>query len=222
MVNNLTDQAYLKILNKIIDLDYEPGKKISEKNVEKDLGIGRTPVREALLRLKQAGLINVVPQSGTYVSLIELNRVADAIFLRRNLEAAIMQEACHIDFSKIEYDRMLHLIEEQNQALKEDSISIFFNYFDQFHEQFFIKTNHPMIWKWLSDINIYFYRLVVLSLKTDQVNWHQVIDYDKRILEAVMNKNEKEVAEFFDAEITISPAREKALILQYRDYFDLK
>ena len=45
-----------------------PGQKISEKDIKTDIGIVRTPVREAILRLKQEGLINVIPKSGTYIS----------------------------------------------------------------------------------------------------------------------------------------------------------
>ena len=86
MTDNLTRQAYNKILTKIIDLDYMPGQKISEKDIKTDIEIVRTPVREAILRLKQEGLINVIPKSGTYISLIELDRVNDALYLRRNLE----------------------------------------------------------------------------------------------------------------------------------------
>ena len=55
-----------------------PGQKISEKDIKTDIEIVRTPVREAILRLKQEGLINVIPKSGTYISLIELDRVHDA------------------------------------------------------------------------------------------------------------------------------------------------
>lgn len=61
MNNTLTDQAYRQILSRIVDLNYVPGQKISEKNIEEEIGIGRTPVREALLHLKQVGLINVIP-----------------------------------------------------------------------------------------------------------------------------------------------------------------
>ena len=73
--NDLTGQAYDLILKKIIDAEYEPGQKISEKKIEEDLQIGRTPVREALLQLRQESLINVIPQSGTYISKIDLKDV---------------------------------------------------------------------------------------------------------------------------------------------------
>ena len=58
--NNLTSKAYDVILQKIISAEYKPGQKISEKKIEEDVNIGRTPVREALLQLRQEKLINVL------------------------------------------------------------------------------------------------------------------------------------------------------------------
>lgn len=91
--SNLTDQAYDRISQKIIKTIYKPGSKISEKAIESDLKIGRTPIREALLRLKQEQLIEVIPQSGTYISKIDLKSVLDARFVRTSIEQQVMKEA---------------------------------------------------------------------------------------------------------------------------------
>lgn len=222
MTKNLTDQAYNQILTKIIDLDYYPGQKVSEKNVEKDLDIGRTPVREALLRLKEQGLINAVPKSGTYVSLIEMDRVSDALDVRRTLELAIMEEASKTTFSDDEVARMKELLKEERQAMNEKNVSKFFKLYDQYHEFFYLNTKHIMIWNWLQSINIYFYRIVVLCLKSDLATWKQIIEYDANILEAVMQQNTEKVVEYLNHELLLSPERKQDLIDTYSKYFDLK
>jgi len=56
-VNSSQDQAYKQIKNKILFNEYQPGKKLSEKGIETQLSIGRTPVREAIIRLKEEELI---------------------------------------------------------------------------------------------------------------------------------------------------------------------
>ncbi|GAA3635965.1 GntR family transcriptional regulator [Lactobacillus hamsteri] len=221
MTKNLTDQAYKQILTKIIDLDYYPGQKISEKNIEKDLNIGRTPVREALLRLKEQGLINTIPKSGTYVSLIEMDRVSDALNVRRTLELSIMQEASNTTFSDDEVTRMKTLLKEENEAIAEDNVSKFFDLYDEYHKFFYINTKHMMIWNWLQNVNIYFYRIVVLCLRSDQVTWKQIVEYDKKILDAVMMQNSEKVAEYLKQELLLSPERKEGLIDTYSKYFDL-
>ena len=69
---SLQDQSYHTIRRKIVYLDYKPGEKLGVKQLCDDLDMGRTPVREALVRLAQEGLVRTVPQSGTYVSPINL------------------------------------------------------------------------------------------------------------------------------------------------------
>ena len=198
-----------------------PGQKISEKDIKTDIGIGRTPVREAILRLKQEGLINVIPKSGTYISLIELDRVNDALYLRRNLELPVLQEACCCTLSEEEILVSKQLIEKQEQALKCDDFSLFFKYFDQFHQMFYTVTEHPMVWKWLISINIYFYRIIVLNLKKNPDYKIRIVNYDKAILKAIINKVPHEVTDCIESGMIINVEKEHLLIRHYYKYFDL-
>jgi DNA-binding GntR family transcriptional regulator len=71
--NNLSDLAYKHISDKLLNGQLTPGQKISEPALAKQLGISRTPVREAIQRLQNEGLLQQVPSSGTYVA--KTNRV---------------------------------------------------------------------------------------------------------------------------------------------------
>ena len=71
--NNLSDLAYKHISDKLLNGRLTPGQKISESALAKKLGISRTPVREAIQRLQNEGLLRQVPSSGTYVA--QTNRV---------------------------------------------------------------------------------------------------------------------------------------------------
>ena len=83
---SLQDQSYHTIRRKIVYLDYKPGEKLGVKQLCDDLDMGRTPVREALVRLAQEGLVRTVPQSGTYVSPINLTLAESACYIREHLE----------------------------------------------------------------------------------------------------------------------------------------
>ena len=79
-------QAYDRIRRRILYADYVPGDKLMVRDLCADLDMGRTPIRESLARLGQEGLVQIIPQSGTYVNRISLCSVKCARYVRANLE----------------------------------------------------------------------------------------------------------------------------------------
>lgn len=82
----LTDRAYEMIETRIVALDLEPGQVLSESQLVDELGIGRTPVREALQRLAAEGLVVVMPRRGVMVSEINIAKQLQLLELRREVE----------------------------------------------------------------------------------------------------------------------------------------
>lgn len=89
-----TPQIYGVLRDAIIKLDIEVGQSLSENEVASQLGVSRTPVREAFIKLAGTGLIEVLPQRGTFVVEISPCAVRDAQFVREALEVAVVREAC--------------------------------------------------------------------------------------------------------------------------------
>jgi DNA-binding GntR family transcriptional regulator len=83
---SLADQAYLAIRSLIITLDLAPTQVISERELMERLGIGRTPVREALRRLAQEQLVEVFPRRGMFVSGVDVRDLARISEVREALE----------------------------------------------------------------------------------------------------------------------------------------
>lgn len=71
-MESLQDKAYNAIYTKIMNLDLYPGQQVSDKQFEEEIGVSRTPVREAMLRLRRDDMLYSLPQSGTYVTRIDL------------------------------------------------------------------------------------------------------------------------------------------------------
>ncbi|MFN3207436.1 MAG: GntR family transcriptional regulator [Roseovarius sp.] len=82
----LTDRAYEMIETRIVALELEPGEVLSESQLVEELGIGRTPVREALQRLAAEGLVVVMPRRGVMVSEINIAKQLQLLELRREVE----------------------------------------------------------------------------------------------------------------------------------------
>ena len=80
------DYAYRVLKDNIMSLELRPGELLSELDLAQKLQVSRTPIREVLIKLKSEKLIEVKPQTGTYVSLIDWKLIEQAIFMRYNLE----------------------------------------------------------------------------------------------------------------------------------------
>jgi DNA-binding GntR family transcriptional regulator len=82
----LSEQAYLQIRDQIVTLSLPPGSVIDEGRLRKQLGFGRTPIREALRRLAQEDLVAVIPNRGTFVAGITITDLAAITEIRVELE----------------------------------------------------------------------------------------------------------------------------------------
>jgi len=85
--------VFRELRDEIVSMRRKPGEAIAEKQIAESYGVSRTPVREAVLRLADDGLVEVFPQSGTYVSRIPLYRLPEAIVIRKTLEEGTVRHA---------------------------------------------------------------------------------------------------------------------------------
>lgn len=82
----LRDQIYQMVRNMIIMGQLKPGEAINEILIAENLGVSRTPVREAVKRISDEGLVRVIAQTGTFVSPISRDGLEEAYVIRRALE----------------------------------------------------------------------------------------------------------------------------------------
>ena len=86
------DQVFKQILRRIIKLKLEPGQLISENQMAKEYGVSRTVIRTVFARLQQLGFLEIYPQRGTYISLIDLHHIEDLLVLRTAVEKEVIYE----------------------------------------------------------------------------------------------------------------------------------
>lgn len=183
---NLSDQAYQFIKTKIMNLDYAPGEKISTTSISEASSLGKTPVREALLRLSQEQLVNMVPQSGAYVAKINLKIAQESRFTRELIETEIMQQAA-ATIQATDIDWLNQNLKAQTTALQQKNLSRFFELDNAFHRYFYVMTNHELSWNWLELININLDRFRRLRIENNHLKWQLLIDQHQTLLTAVIN-----------------------------------
>ncbi len=110
---------HAEIRQDIVLLRMRPGQRLSENTLASRFGISRTPVRAALIRLIDEGLIDVLPQRGTFVSRISLGAVRRARFVRRALEIAIVRRAAEVGMPTAARTAIADAIQRQEAASRE-------------------------------------------------------------------------------------------------------
>ena len=129
---SLRHKAYITLQKAIIELDFKPGELLKKSELCKSLGISRTPLSEAIALLVQDGLVEVVPQAGTYVARFSIDELKEGAFIREALEvAAIKKLASSItDQNLIELRRNLRL---QRAYIDDKDIQGFYGLDSKFH-----------------------------------------------------------------------------------------
>ena len=129
-------QVYEGIRHPIIDLTLPPGSPITKSEITAAFGVSQTPVREALLRLENEGLVDIFPQSRTVVSLIDIQHAREVHFLRLGVEIEVMR----VLMKCIETEGMDELrtwIERQTTELNSGNHIAFKRADDSFHQEMF-------------------------------------------------------------------------------------
>ena len=91
----MSDQAYEGLEEMIVTLHLDPGAVLSEAELSEQLGIGRTPIREALQRLAREGLVLILPRKGILVSEINPGKQLLLLEVRRELERLLARSGAH-------------------------------------------------------------------------------------------------------------------------------
>lgn len=172
---------------RIVSLGYAPGEPLSESDLADQLGVSRTPVRESLILLADEGLVEVVPQVGTFVSRIRESDTAAAQFIREALErAALVNGGASISASGIR--ELQGMIADQNEAEAENDQERFFLLDDAFHSALMRTSGHASAWPIVGQAKSQLDRARRLSLSRTQ-QLRMLIDQHSAVIEHLADKD---------------------------------
>jgi len=167
----LSDKAYHLIKHKIVTVELPPSSLIDEQRLTEELGIGRTPVREALRQLAAEKLVTIVPRRGTFVADISITDLQELWEVRWDLEGlAARLAAKRIDRQHLE--QMKALFDDFDQVVDEDGGRAFMDIDDRFHHLLYQAANNKFLEDVLNRLYALSARLWYMSL--DRLS-HQVV-----------------------------------------------
>lgn len=137
----LRELAYQKMKEMIITCEIRPGEFLDTAKLGKQLGISRTPIREAETKLEREGLLQIIPQKGAYVSTISPKIVRDVYMTRKLLEPGIIRLAG----SSISRERLLKLQKQNEDDLQEQNLGSLVEQDDALHKEIIYSTKNQYI-----------------------------------------------------------------------------
>lgn len=156
-------RVYESVRQAIVQLQFRPGNPLSEAEIARQLGVSRQPVREAFIKLAEAGLLEIRPQRGTFVRLISKREVENARFLREAVEVAIVRKAA-TDAGPADIAGMEALIgEQQAVAARGDNVA-FLRLDEAFHQALARSADCVDAWRVIEGLKAQMDRVRYLSL----------------------------------------------------------
>lgn len=215
--NSISNQVYEVLKHNIINLNLKPGENISEKEISEKLEVSRTPVREAFVRLAQEELIEIYPQKGTFVSLIDLDDVEEARFIREHLEKATIRLACQ-NYTSHQLQGVKNNVMMQERSLMEKEFDTFFKLDEEFHRIIVEMSGKKKVWLAIQRFDAHLKRIRMLSLMNDyRVNI--VLKEHKEILKNLEERNEGAAQLTLQNHLTRLTIEKEELKQAYPQYF---
>ncbi len=177
-------QLYRMLRERIIRNNLEPGARISETEIAEEYSISRQPVREAFIKLSEEGLVEIRPQRGTFVCMIETAAVMDARFVREAIEADIVT-ALAVNISAATAEQLKNQLAEQRKAIN-DPVA-FMKLDDEFHALLAEAAGNGRVWKIVESLKSQMDRVRHLSMLRFPVL--KLIDQHTAIVDAIVNRD---------------------------------
>lgn len=181
----LKEQAYEIIKEGIITSYYKPGDELREANLSEEMGMSKTPIREALIQLENEGFVEIRPFRGAVVTDISIEDVVKLYEFRQIIEthaAKVAARSC--EPSNIEY--LKEQIKIMKEALEKDNVNKYHVAHNNFHYFLISKLENKWINKALANMEDFAKRVRVKIIKYEPINF--VDDYEL-VIEALEQKD---------------------------------
>ena len=212
---SLGGQIFNRIRDDILSGNYAPGEELKEATLGKQLGVSRTPVREAMRKLELEGLVVMIPRRGAQVANITEKDLNDVLEVRMALENLSIENAC----KKMTEEQLAELKKAAKvfEATMEEGNLVKLAEADvAFHEVIYQSSDNCRLNQVLNNLREQIYRYRVEYLKEEETRKLLVKEHDE-IYEAIRNRDVKTAQEISYQHIE---NQREAIILSIREEND--
>ena len=191
--SSLADRAYLSIRDLIVSLELAPGALIDERRLVETLGIGRTPVREALRRLAQEQLVEVFPRRGMFVTGVDVRDLARISEVRAALEPAAARLAAERATDE-ERDKLADLSDQIKSGAD------FMGLDERIHRAVYAAAHNHLLEKTLGEYYVLALRIWMIALGRAQ-DLEDAVEAHRDLVQAIVVGNGDRAADVMRAHV---------------------
>jgi DNA-binding GntR family transcriptional regulator len=190
---SLADRAYLAIRDLIVSLELPPGAIVDERQLIASLGIGRTPVREALRRLSQEQLVEVFPRRGMFVTGVDVRDLARISEVRVALEP----EAARLAAERATDEERMTLADLSDQIERGADLMALD---ERIHRAIYAAAHNHLLEKTLGEYYVLALRIWMIALDRAQ-DLEQAVEAHRDLIQAIVVANGDRAAETMRAHV---------------------
>ena len=176
----LRDVVFNTLRKAILRGELKPGERLMEIQLANKLGVSRTPIREAILKLELEGLVLMIPRKGAEVAQITEKNMQDVLEVRKALEELSVQLACE-RITPEQVEEMKMAAEDFRKVLKSGDVTKIAEADVKFHDIIFAATNNQRLITLLNNLREQMYRFRVEYLKQKECYPQLLEEHDKLI-----------------------------------------
>ena len=180
------DVAYEYLKEKILGDELKPGTALSEIAIAKELGISRTPLREAMRELEREGMIVSYPDRGSFVSSVSSSDIDEIYELRNMVECWCLSKG----FDRLDRDELLSLKKDFEEAYEKDDWQLFHKADRKLHGMIVDSAASPRIRNFADYLNLQSERIRRVSAKGSNRN-RKSLEEHSAIIEAIVANDRK-------------------------------
>lgn len=223
--NKKPNKVYETLKKDILHMKIKPGTAIGENEIAGKFGVSRTPVRDAIRKLESDGLVEVKSHIGTYVTLIDLDQVADVIYMREKIEKAVF-----LDLEKVLKNKgtikLVYNLDKQKELLESDvddsEIAVQFMILDnEFHKTIFELTGRGAIWGYMQSIQYPYDRFRVFVNEGSREKNKKLYKEHVELLRNLKEGNIEKVYEIYENHLYYGVSNGTSDVLKNKEYFTI-
>ncbi|EPJ9473837.1 TPA: GntR family transcriptional regulator [Citrobacter freundii] len=211
------ESVYTEIKSKILNFSLKPGDNLNANALSKEYGLSNMPIRDVFIRLSYDKLVDIYPQSGTFVSKIDLAYVNETAFMRYILEKSMFSVLSTteeiLDFSDLDRN-----ISDQRKALEKKDFDHFLFFDNQFHSLIFSLANHHQTWDLIQNIKFNYNRMRFLNM-SDKNALEKIFTEHLVLLDSLKNKEFDKINDILFEHLIFSEEEINISLKSFPEYF---
>ncbi|WIF96003.1 GntR family transcriptional regulator [Caminicella sporogenes] len=197
----LREVVFEYLRNSILNGELEPGERLMELQLAEQLGVSRTPIREAIRKLELEGLVEMIPRKGAYVADLSIKDVLDVLEVRMFLEGLAAYLAAE-RMSEEEIEELKSILEKFENSIESKDREEMIKLDKQFHDKIIEGSKNSKLMQIVQGLHEQFQRFRVIYFN-EYSEHEQLLKYHQAIVEAISKRDCEKAQEYAQTHIAM-------------------